>query len=123
MSESIQYWATTNAGNANSDPAISSSDTQAPNTVATNIRSIMAALAKYHLDANGGLTAGGTANALTGTTHQVLISAQLTGGLAIMVKAASTNTSASVTFAPDGLTAAAIKRADGSALAVGSITA
>jgi hypothetical protein len=121
MSESIQYWATTNSGNANSDPAISSSDSQAPNTVATNIRSIMTAVAKARLDVLGGLTAGGTANALTVTTNQVLISAQLTGGLAIMLKAASTNTNASVTFAPDGLTAAPIKRADGSALAVGSI--
>jgi hypothetical protein len=123
MSESIQYWATTNAGNANSDPAIASSDTQAPNTVATNIRSIMTALAKARLDVFGGLTAGGTANALTVTTNQVLISAQLTGGAALMIKAAATNTSAAVTFAPDGLTVAPVKRADGTALAVGSIQA
>ena len=123
MAESIQYWATTNAGNANSDPAIASSDTQAPNTVATNIRSIMTALAKARLDVFGGLTAGGTPNALTVTTNQVLLSAQLTGGAALMIKAASTNTSATVTFAPDGLTAAPIKRADGNALAVGSIQA
>lgn len=122
-SETLQQWTTTNPGNANSDSAIASSDTQAPNTVATNIRSIMTALAKYRLDENGGLTAGGTANALTVTSNQVLQSSQLTAGLAICIKAASANTSATVTFAPDGLTAAAIKRADGSALAVGSITA
>jgi hypothetical protein len=83
----------------------------------------MTALAKARLDVFGGLTAGGTANALTVTTNQVLVSAQLTGGAALMIKAASTNTSATVTFAPDGLTAAPIKRADGSALAVGSIQA
>jgi hypothetical protein len=122
-SETLQQWTTTNPGNANSDSAISSSDTQAPNTVATNIRSIMTALAKYRLDGNGGLTAGGTADALTVTSNQVLQSSQLTAGLALLVAAASANTSATVTFAPDGLTAAAIKRADGSALAVGSITA
>jgi hypothetical protein len=123
MAESIQYWATTNAGNANSDSAIASSDTQAPNTVATNIRSLMTALAKARLDIFGGLTAGGTPNALTVTTNQVLISAQLTGGAAQMIKATSTNTSTTVTFAPDGLTAAPIKRADGSALAIGSVQA
>ena len=72
----------------------------------------MTALAKARLDVFGGLTAGGTPNALTVTTNQVLLSAQLTGGAALMIKAASTNASATVTFAPDGLTAAPIKRAE-----------
>jgi hypothetical protein len=121
--ETVQAWATTNAGNANSDAAISSSDSQSPGTLDDNIRSIMTAVKKYARDIGGALTAGGTANALTVTTNQVLESGQLTGGLGIVVKAASTNTSTSVTFAPDGLTAAAIKRADGSVLAVGSIQA
>jgi hypothetical protein len=121
--ETIRAWSTVAASNANSDAAIASSDTQAPNTVANNIRSIMAAAKKQMNDVGGALTAGGTANALTVTTNQVLESGQLTGGLALLVKAASTNTSATVTFTPDGLTAGGIKRADGSALAVGSIQA
>jgi hypothetical protein len=121
--ETVQAWATTNAGNTSSDAAISSSDSQSPGTLDDNIRSIMTAVKKYAKDIGGALTAGGSANALTVTTNQVLESGQLTGGLGIVVKAASTNTSTSVTFAPDGLTAAAIKRTDGSALAVGSIQA
>lgn len=121
--ETIRAWSTTAASNATADAAISSSDSQSPDTLDNNVRSIMAAAKKQMNDIGGALTAGGSANALTVTTNQVLESGQLTGGLAIVLKTASTNTSTTVTFAPDGLTAAAIKRADGSALAVGSIQA
>jgi len=123
MGSSIQYWNVVPGSNQASDPDIFSADSQSPSTVDDNIRSLMAATAKYSDDTDGKLTAGGTPNALTVTTYQVLVSAQLTSGLMLRVKAISANTSATVTFAPDGLTAAPIKRADGSALAVGSIQA
>jgi hypothetical protein len=121
MGSSAQYWSTIPGSNQSVDPDIFSADSQSPSTVDDNIRSVMAAVAKYHKDTDGALTASGTANALTATTNQVLISGQLTGGLGILVKAANANTTVAVTFAPDGLTAQPIKRADGSALAIGSI--
>jgi hypothetical protein len=119
--ETVRAWATTNAGNAAADGQIASSDSQSADTVDNNIRSIMAAVKKQMNDIGGSLAAGGTANALTVTTGQVLESGQITDGLRILLKATADNTSTTVTFAPDTLTAANIKRADGSALAVGSI--
>ncbi len=44
-----------------------------------------------------------------------------TAGLRLLIRATAVNTSATVTFAPDGLSGANIKRADGSALAIGDI--
>lgn len=119
--ETVRAWATTNAGNAAVDAAIASSDAQSPDTIDNNIRSIMVAVRKQMNDIGGSLAAGGTANALTVTTGQVLESGQITDGLRILLKATADNANATVTFAPDGLTAAGVKRADGSALAVGSI--
>lgn len=121
--ETVRAWSATAASNNTSDAAITSADTQSPDTLDNNIRSIMAAVRKQMDDIGGKLVAGGTANALTVTTGQVLESGQLVDGLALAIEAASTNTSATVTFAPDGLTAANIKRADGSVLAIGSIKA
>ena len=122
-SSTVRAWSNTDATNSGTDANITSSDSQSPDTLDNNVRSIMAAVHKNMDDLGGALTAGGSANALTVTTEQVLESGQLVAGLRICLKAASTNTSAAVTFAPDGLTAVAIKRADGTALAVGSIQA
>ncbi len=119
--ETVRAWSTTAATNATADAAIASSDSQSPDTVDNNIRSIMVAVKKQENDTGGNLAAGGTANALTVTTGQVLESGQLAAGLRLLLRATADNTSTTVTFAPDGLTAANIKRADGSALAVGSI--
>lgn len=119
--ETIQAWSTTNATNASADAAIASSDSQSPDTLDNNVRSIMVAEKKFAKDTGGALSAGGSANALTVTTSQVLESGQITDGLRVLLKATADNTSTTVTFAPDSLTAANIKRADGSALAVGSI--
>lgn len=117
----VRAWSTTAASNASADAAISSSDSQSPDTLDDNIRTIMAAVKRQEDDTGGALAAGGTANALTVTTNQVLESGQLAAKLRLLVRATADNTSATVTFAPDGLTAANVKRADGSALAVGSI--
>src|SRR4051812_163851 len=104
--ETVRAWSTTAASNNTADAAIASSDTQSPDTLDNNIRSIMAAVKKQENDTGGNLVAGGTANALTVTTNQVLESGQLVAGCRVDVRAASDNTSATVTFAPDGLTAA-----------------
>lgn len=121
--ENVQAWSTTAANNASADANINWAEGQDPASVNNSARSMMAAITKWKNDTGGNLTAGGSANALTVTTGEVLINAQLASGLRVCLKAASTNTSATVTFAPDGLTAQNIKRADGSALAVGSIQA
>lgn len=117
----VRAWSTTAASNNTADAAITSADTQSPDTLDDNIRTIMAAVKRQMNDIGGSLSAGGTANALTVTTGQVLESGQITDGLRILLKATADNTSATVTFAPDSLTAANIKRADGSALTVGAI--
>jgi hypothetical protein len=120
-SSTVRAWSTTDASNASSDSNITSADTQSPDTLDNNIRSVMAAVRKLVLDVSGNLVAGGSANALTVTTNCVLESGQLVDGLFVKLKATADNTNTTVTFAPDGLTAANIKRADGSALAVGDI--
>jgi hypothetical protein len=84
---------------------------------------MMAARAKARLDQSGAVTVGGTPNALTATTNQVLSAAHLTVGLRLMFSLISTNTSTTVTLAVDGLTPCPVKRSDGSALAVGSLRA
>ncbi len=114
-------WSTTVATNATADSTIASSDSQSPDTLDNDVRNIMASRARARLDQGGGLAAGGTANALTVTTNQVLSSGHVAAGQRLLIRATAANTSTTVTFAPDGLTAANIKRADGSALAVGSI--
>ena len=119
----VQAWSITPASNANSDTAINAATGMDPSNVEPDFRAIMASVARFSDDTGGGLTAGGTANALTVTTNQALSAGQLAAGLRIVIKAASQNSSATVTFAPDSLTAQAIKRCDGSALAVGSIQA
>ncbi len=119
--ENVQAWSKTAATNSTADAGINWAEGQDPATVNNSARGMMAATKKWAEDTGGARVAGGTANALTVTTAQILSSGQVTDGLRLLLKATADNTSATVTFAPDGLTAANIKRADGSALAVGSI--
>lgn len=121
--ENEAAWSTTAATNANVDTGINWVENQDAASVNNSARGMMAARRKAALDQGGALTAGGTANALTVTTNQVLSAAHLMAGLRLSVRATATNTSATVTFAPDGLTASNIMRVDGSALGVGSIQA
>jgi len=122
--ENEAAWSTTAATNANVDTGIVWTEGQDAATVNNSARGMMAARRKAALDQGGALVAGGSPNALTvNPTNQVLSAAHLMDGMRLMVRAAAANTSAAVTFAPDGLTAAPIKRADGGALIVGSITA
>jgi len=84
-SSTVRAWSTTDATNASTDSNISSSDSQSPDTLDNNVRSIMAAVKKQMNDIGGSLAAGGTANALTVTTGQVLESGQLTDGLRVLL--------------------------------------
>ncbi len=119
--ENEAAWSTTAATNSNVDTGINWAEGQDPATVNNSARGMMAARAKARLDLGGGLAAGGTANALTVTTNEVLSSGHITAGTRLLIRATADNTSTTVTFAPDSLTAANIKRADGSALGIGSI--
>lgn len=114
-------WSTTPATNANVDTGINWAENQDAATVNDSARGMMAARAKARLDLGGALFSTGTANALVVTTNQVLSTPHLAAGTRLLVRASATNTTAAVTFAPDGLTPAPIKRGDGSALAVGDI--
>lgn len=82
----------------------------------------MAALAKFADDIGGALLASGTANALTVTTNQAISESHLTDGYALVVRAASANSSTTVIIAVDGISAKAIKTAEGGNPAVGQIT-
>ncbi len=119
--ENEAAWSTTAATNSSVDTGINWAEGQDPATVNNSARGMMAARAKARLDLGGGLAAGGTANALTVVTNEVLSSGHITAGTRLLLRATADNTSTTVTFAPDSLTAANIKRADGSALAVGDI--
>ncbi len=119
--ENESAWSTTAASNNSADAGINWTEGQDPATVNNSARGMMAARAKTRLDQGGSLAAGGTANALTVTTNQILSSGHVAAGQRLLIRATADNTSATVTFAPDSLTAANIKCADGSALRVGSI--
>jgi len=120
----VAQWSTTAADNSNADSGLPvMSDTMDPIGLDNVPRGMMAAIAKWRKDFGGAIEAGGTANALTASTSSGLEAAHLADGLMIAVKAAADNTNATVTINVDSTGAKAVKRADGSALAVGSIKA
>lgn len=120
----LQAWSKTASSNSGVDAGIGLlTNTSYPNTVDNWWRGDMAAVARWADDTGGALLAAGTANALTVYTNQSLDSGHLADGLTLVVKAAFTNTSSSVTFSPDGHTARAVKAADGSGLSAGQIKA
>lgn len=77
------------------------------------------AIVDYLIAGSQWVVAGGTANALTATYSPAI--ASLTDGLLLGVRATAANTSATVTFAPNGLTAHNITKLGGTALEVGEI--
>jgi len=119
----LQAWSKTPALNDNVDSTIGDIDDEIAVTALDDKQcGFMAALAKYADDIGGALLAAGTANALTVTTNQAIDSAHLTDGFALVVRTASANSSTTVTIAVDGLSAKAIKTAEGGNPAVGQIT-
>lgn len=67
--------------------------------------------------------AGSGTNSITATFSPAYLTTNLFDGTLFRVRAANDITSATVTFAPDGLTARSVVRADGSALQIGDILA
>ena len=115
-----QQWSTTAANNNTADtglPTLSNSMTPTHDTY----RGMMAALKRYILDVSGAPAAvGGTADAITITTNQVISTAHQAAGFSLRFKAGGTNTGAT-TVAVDGLSATAIERMDGTGLSAGDI--
>lgn len=109
------------ASNSGADAGIGTlADSSSPDAVDNWIRGLMAAVKNQILDTEGGLAAGGTANAITLTSKRVLSSGHVAAGAMFAFRATATNTGA-VTFAPDGLSAVAIVDAFGNALTGGEI--
>lgn len=119
----VSAWSTTAASNSGADSTIGTvADTSSPTSVDDWTRSVMAAVKKYVLDTDGGLTSGGAANAQTLTTNRSIDSGHQAAGFSLRFKAGYTNTGAT-TLAVDGLTAVAVKRLNGDALSAGDIVA
>ncbi len=119
--ENVRLWSVTATSNASSDAAISSSDSQSPDTVDNNIRSIMAAKKRESDDTGGWIVATGTATALIVATASGITTAMLTNGLRLCVRTASASTGAA-TIAVDAATVTDIKKNNGSAIVAGDWT-
>lgn len=121
--ENEAAWSTAAATNANVDTGINWVEGQDAASVNNSARGMMAARRKATLDQCGALIATGTTDALIVNTNQVLSPAHLAPGLRLVVQAgaAGSNATTAPTLAADGNTAYPIKRADGTALAAGSI--
>ena len=115
-------WSTTAASNNTADTGLPTlADSMTPTQLDDTFRGMMAALKRHILDVGGAPAAvGGTADAITITTNQVISTGHQAAGFSIRFKAGGTNTGA-VTVAVDGLTAVAVERMDGTALSAGDI--
>ncbi len=117
--ENVRVWSVTATSNASSDAAIASSDSQSPDTVDNNVRSIMAAHKRESDDQGGWIVAGGTATALTAVTASgISLTQAQTNGFRVCVRTASASTGAA-TINLDGGGAVTIKKNDGSAIVSG----
>ncbi len=111
----------TTAGSNTTVAGINIAEGWAPSSVNNAMRAIMADIRKLYDDSAAKAVAGGSANALTITTASSW--AALADGIAIAFRAASNNSSTTVTLAVDGLTAKNVYRQDASALQAGDIVA
>ncbi len=117
--ENVRLWSvTTGTANASTDGSIASSDSQSPDTVDNNIRSIMTSVKRQADDQGGWIVAGGTATALTVTTASGITTAMLANGLRLCVRTASAATGAA-TIAVDAATVTDIKKRGGAAILAG----
>lgn len=110
------------ASNSGADAGIGTlADSSSPDSVDNWIRGLMAAVKNQILDTDGGLAAGGTANAITlNPTSRAMSSGHVAAGATLTFRATATNTGAT-TLAPDGLSAVAIVDSWGQALTGGEI--
>lgn len=114
-------WSKTAASNATADSTINWAEGMSPSTVNDSARAEMAALAKYRDDVSGTVVStGGSANAYTFTSNQVLTS--LTDGFKIAFICSATNTGAS-TINVDSLGAKPLRKVSGTALSAGDLVA
>lgn len=120
-SENLQAWSKTANTNASADSSINFAEGQDPGSVNNSARSVMAATKKYAEDRDGGLAAGGTGNAITLTTNQVLSAGHIAAGLTLSFRATATNTGAT-TLNVDATGAVSVVDQFGAALAAGAIT-
>lgn len=120
-SENIQAWSKTASTNSSADSSINWAEGQDPGSVNNSARSVMAATKKYAEDRDGGLAAGGTGNAITLTTNQVLSAGHIAAGLTLSFRATATNTGAT-TLNVDSTGAVSVVDQFGAALGAGAIT-
>lgn len=121
----VSAWSTTASSNDGADSTIGTlNNNQYGTSVDDWTKGVMAAVKKYVLDTDGGLTSGGTADAQTLTTNRSISAGHQAAGFSLRFKAGSglTNTGAA-TLNVDGLGAVAIKRMNGDALSAGDIVA
>jgi len=111
----------TTAGSNSTIAGINIAEGWAPSSVNNALRAFMADVRKMYDDGAGKNVAGGSANALTVTTASSW--SALADGIIVAFRAASNNSSTTVTLAVDGLTAKNVYRQDGTALQVGDIVA
>jgi len=123
VTASVRLWSTTPASNTNLDTGANWPEGMNPSAVNDAARGTQAAVRKMLNDLSAKIIAGGSANAITLTTDSGWVAGDLANGAALMFRAASTNTSATVTIAVDGLTAKNVFREDGTALRIGDIVA
>jgi len=120
---SVRLWSTTPGSNTNLDTGANWPEGMNPSAVNDAARGTQAAVRKMLNDLSAKIIAGGSANAITLTTDSGWAAGDLANGAALMFRAASTNTSATVTIAVDGLSAKNVFREDGTALRIGDIVA
>lgn len=116
----VSAWSTTASSNDGADSTIGTvANTSSPTSVDDWVKGIMAAVKKYVLDTDGGLTSSGT-DTITITTNRSISSGHQAAGFSLRFKAGGTNTGAA-TLNVDSLGAVAIKRLNGDALSAGDI--
>lgn len=104
---SIYDWSIVAANNATSDSLINWQEGQAPSTVNNSARQLEARVAEILADMGGGLTAGGTANALTVTANSAFTA--YANGLILALRIATDNSGAA-TLNANGLGAKSIRK-------------
>lgn len=109
----------TTAGSNSTIAGINIAEGWAPSSVNNALRAFMADVRKMYDDGAGKNVAGGSANALTVTTASSW--SALADGIIVAFRAASNNSSTTVTLAVDGLSAKNCYRQDATALQVGDI--
>lgn len=121
MADSIYDWSSTASSNATADGGINWQEGMPPSAVNDSARMMMKRLRDFVSDIGGGLTAGGSANALTLTTATAF--STYADGRVVAFKAAADNTGAA-TLNANGIGAKSLRKvtqAGEAALASGDI--